>query len=70
MATAGSAGTGKTEEKQNEKENTLRSSRIHGNIGTVTAQKMIKEELEISPQINVINYITESFKKRFCILVY
>lgn len=41
----------------------------HGNIGVTTTQQMIKEEREIAT-FNIIDYIVESFKKRFCILVY
>lgn len=55
---------------EGEQENLVRNLRIHGNIGVLTSQKMILEELEMSPQINIVNYIVESFKRRFCILVY
>ena len=55
---------------EGEQENIVRNLRIHGNIGVLTSQKMILEELNMSPQINIINYIVESFKRRFCIMVY
>ena len=45
-------------------------SHIHGNIGVTTSQMMLESELLIAPKLNIINYITESFKKRFCLLVY
>lgn len=45
-------------------------SRIHGNIGVTTPAQMMQGELDIAPQINVINYIVNSFKNRFCLLVY
>ena len=45
-------------------------SHIHGNIGVTTSQQMLESELLIAPKLNIINYITESFKKRFCLLVY
>ena len=41
-----------------------------GNIGVTTSQQMLESELELSPKLNVFNYIIESFKNRFCILVY
>lgn len=44
--------------------------RIHGNIGVTTSQQMLTAELELVPQLNIINYIISSFKNRFCILVY
>lgn len=46
------------------------TSYIHGNIGVTTSQQMLESELELAPKINTINYITNSFKMRFCILVY
>lgn len=41
-----------------------------GNIGVTTSQQMLESELELAPKLNVFNYIIESFKNRFCILVY
>lgn len=41
----------------------------YGNIGVTTTQQMIKEEREVS-QFNIVNYIIEDFKQRFCVLVY
>ena len=40
-----------------------------GNIGVTTTQQMIQQEREVV-QFNIYDYITESFKNRFCILVY
>lgn len=45
-------------------------SRIHGNIGVTTSQQMLESELTLAPKINTINYVVNSFKMRFCILVY
>lgn len=42
---------------------------VHGNIGTVTAQKMITEEREIA-KFNVYDFMIQDFKQRFCSLVY
>jgi hypothetical protein len=47
-----------------------RSSRIHGNIGVTTVAQMMEGELETYPKINIVQYITQAFKERFCILVY
>lgn len=44
--------------------------RVHGNIGVVTAPKMLQEFMEIEPQLNIYKFITASFKRRFCLLVY
>lgn len=42
---------------------------VHGNIGTVTAQKMIQEERDIST-FSIVDVMIRDFKDRFCILVY
>lgn len=41
----------------------------YGNIGVTTTQQMINEEREVV-KFNMVNYIIEDFKQRFCILVY
>lgn len=46
------------------------TSRIHGNIGVTTSQQMLESELEVAPKLNIMNIIIESFKNRFCLLVY
>lgn len=43
--------------------------REYGNIGVTTTQKMIQEEREID-LFNIYDVIVDSFKKRFCLLVY
>ena len=47
-----------------------RTSRIHGNIGVTTSQQMLQSELDIAPNLNIYQYITADFRKRFCIGVY
>lgn len=47
-----------------------RTSRIHGNIGVTTSQQMIQSSLDLLPKVHVDDYIINSFKERFCILVY
>ena len=44
--------------------------RVHGNIGVTTSQQMLQSELDLAPRLNIVDYIVESFKNRFCILVY
>ena len=46
-----------------------RVSRIWGNIGVTTSQQMIEEERRVS-EFNIQNYIIDSFKRRFCLLIY
>ena len=45
------------------------STRAHGNIGVTTAAQMLEGYRDIS-NFSVIDFITDSFKKRFCIQVY
>ena len=46
-----------------------RSIRRTGNIGVTSSQQLVMQEIEVA-KINVMRYIIDSFKKRFCILVY
>ena len=46
-----------------------RVSRIWGNVGVTTSQQMIEEERRVS-EFNITDYIIDSFKRRFCLLVY
>lgn len=47
-----------------------RESHISGNIGVTTSQQMAEAEVLVSAKLNVYNYIIESFKNRFCLLVF
>lgn len=40
-----------------------------GNIGVTTTQQMLEQERKIA-EFNMINYIAQSFKQRFCLLIY
>lgn len=57
-------------EKIDDSTSNSHTSRIHGNIGVTTSQQMLEQELEVAPKLNITNYIVDSFKKRFCLLVY
>lgn len=46
-----------------------REGKISGNTGFYTKQKMIEQEREIA-EYNIIDVIINSFKNRFCLLVY
>ena len=49
---------------------TSRTGNVSGNIGVVTSQKMVLEELGLSDKVDIYKYISESFKRRFCLMVY
>lgn len=42
----------------------------YGNIGVTTSQEMLTQEMEIAKIIQVVPIIIESFKNRFCLMVY
>lgn len=47
----------------------INTKRRTGNIGVTASQDLIKKEREIS-EFNIVKFITQSFKERFCILIY
>lgn len=57
-------------EKGNENENRVKTLHSHGNIGVTTVAQMMKEMIDVLPEVNTVSVICESFKKRFCLLVY
>lgn len=59
------SGTTSEEETVGESLHTRRT----GNIGVTTTQQMIREERDVVT-FSTIKYITESFKRHFCLLVY
>lgn len=46
-----------------------RISKVWGNVGVTTTQEMIEAERRVS-EFNISDYIIDSFKRRFCLLVY
>lgn len=55
---------------ENADQGTVKHERIEtGNIGITTTQQMINEEREVD-KFNLMDYIINSFKNRFCVLVY
>lgn len=63
--------TNNTNFKHDEKENIDReyTRTEQGNIGVTTTQQMINEEREVD-KFNLMDYIIDRFKQRFCLLVY
>ena len=49
---------------------TERTVLAYGNIGVTTSQEMLTQEMEVAKILNVIPVIVESFKDRFCLMVY
>ena len=57
-------------EKIDHDEDTTRELHAYGNIGVTTTQKMLGQEIDISPRLNIIKIMVQSFKERFCVLLY
>lgn len=64
-----STGEGTTDSTSNEDATATHTARVHGNIGVTTTQRMLEEQREIA-QFNMIDFITKSFQKEFCVMVY
>lgn len=41
-----------------------------GNIGVTMSQQLLEAELETRPKLNIYKYISNSFKERFCLMIY
>ena len=54
---------------ENSSRNNTRTGRAYGNIGVTTTQQMIEAERNVV-KFNIIDYIVEEFKQRFCLLIY
>lgn len=55
----------------NNKYNTDKTTTNHskGNIGVTTSQQMIEQERQVS-EFNIVQYIVDDFKQRFCLMIY
>lgn len=47
-----------------------RERQEYGNIGVTTSQQMLREEVDLWNDLNMVNIIVNDFKNRFCIMVY
>jgi len=68
--THGKVDTLKHGEKIDHDEDTTREVHAYGNIGVTTTQRMLEQEIDIAPRLNIMKVMVESFKERFCLLVY
>ena len=41
-----------------------------GNIGVTMSQQLLEAELNVRPKLNIYKYISNSFKNKFCLMVY
>lgn len=56
-------------ETVNDDNERILSKRRTGNIGVTSSQSLVMSEREVA-EFSIIEYITQSFKERFCLLVY
>ncbi len=59
--------TGNEDNTYNTDKTTTHSAK--GNIGVTTSQQMIKQERQIS-EFNIVQFILDDFKQRFCLMIY
>lgn len=62
-------GTTKNERDFDRHDSEQHHERTQGNYGTTTTQYMINEEQKLA-QLNMLDFIIQDFKKRFCLLIY
>lgn len=62
--------TGSTTQTETGTETTTIESRIHGNIGTVTAQKMAEETYQLAAKMNIWNIIKKDLAAAICLGVW
>lgn len=62
--------TGNSSSSGNSSLTTKRTSNVRGNIGVTTSQQMLNQELDVAKRTDIYLYISESFKNRFCLMVY
>ena len=54
---------------ENSSRKNTRTGHAFGNIGVTTTQQMIEAERSVV-KFNIVDYIVEDFKRRFCLLIY
>lgn len=53
------------------RENTVtHTGSVSGNIGVTTSQQMLEQELALVGKLDIYGFIVESFKRRFCLMIY
>lgn len=62
-------GTNKYDTGRNLTNGKTTKNRSHGNIGVTTSQQMIEQERQIS-EFNIVKYIVDDFKQKFCLMIY
>lgn len=64
------SGSNEQDRGQNREASSTRTGRAYGNIGVTTTMQMIREEMNLREDFNIYDVITQSFKAKFCVMVY
>lgn len=64
------SGSGESLGENTEKETITTTKTRGGNIGVTMTQQMLNADLDMLPRLNPYQFIVDSFKNRFCLLVY
>lgn len=64
------SGSNEQDRGQSRESSNTRTGRAYGNIGVTTTMQMIREEMNLREDFNIYDIITQSFKQKFCVMVY
>jgi len=54
----------------NSKSDTKHKGHLYGNIGVTTSAQMLEGEINVREKFNIYELITQSFKQKFCVMIY
>lgn len=63
-------GTLNTDINRSDTGDIITEHRRYGNIGVTKSTELLQSELDTRPKLNIYNYIIDSFKSRFCLMIY
>lgn len=67
---AGLADTQQDTQETSSKADTKRKGHLYGNIGVTTSAQMLEGEISVRDRFNIYDIICNSFKRKFCVMIY
>lgn len=67
---AGLVDTEQSEQDTSSEAQTLRNGHLYGNIGVTTSAQMLEGEINVRERFNIYDLISQSFKQKFCVMIY
>ena len=61
---------GNSDSETSDKGTIKRKRREYGNIGVTKSTELVRDQVDLWMELNMMNYIINDFKHRFCIMVY